>query len=121
MYWLILIPLVLLAARLFYKRTQLVPVREAVELLKLGALLIDVRSTVEFSGEHLPRALHMPLDHIQELIAAQVEDRRHPLLLHCQSGMRSSIAVKRLQKLGYSRVFNLGSYARAEEIVKSAL
>lgn len=121
MYWLSLLPVALLAALLIYKRAGLMPTREAVELLKRGALLIDVRSTPEFSGEHLPRALHMPLDRIEELVSERVSDKRLPLLLHCQSGMRSSLAVKKLHRLGYSRVFNLGSYARAQQIVKSAL
>jgi phage shock protein E len=121
MHWLVLLPLVLLAALLFYKRAGLMPAKDAVELLKRGALLIDVRSSTEFADEHLPRALHMPLDRIEALLPERVTDKRQPLLLHCHSGMRSSIAVKKLHKLGYSRVFNLGSYSRAAELVKAAL
>jgi rhodanese-related sulfurtransferase len=39
------------------------------------------------------------------------------ILLHCQSGMRSGVAKKKLNALGYSNAYNLGSYGRAAEIV----
>jgi rhodanese-related sulfurtransferase len=39
------------------------------------------------------------------------------VLLHCQSGMRSGLAMKKLKRLGYANVFNLGSYSRASHIV----
>jgi phage shock protein E len=122
MHWAIyLLPLAALGAFLLYKRAALMPTRDAVELLKRGALLIDVRSHAEYSEEHLPRALNMPVDRIESLLPERVTDKRVPLLLHCQSGMRSGLAVKKLHRLGYSRAFNLGSYARAEELVKAAL
>jgi len=42
------------------------------------------------------------------------------LLLHCLSGGRSGIARGQLRSLGYPNAFNLGSFARAEKIVRSA-
>jgi rhodanese-related sulfurtransferase len=48
-----------------------------------------------------------------------MKDKNRALLLHCQSGMRSGVARKKLKALGYPNAFNLGSYRRAEEIVKS--
>jgi phage shock protein E len=122
MHWLmILIPPAALLGWIVYRRAARMPGKDAVELLRQGALLIDVRSGTEFSDRHLPRAINMPLDRIEELLPGRVADKRQPLLLHCHSGMRSSMAQKRLQKMGYTRVFNLGSYARAESLVKSAV
>jgi rhodanese-related sulfurtransferase len=40
------------------------------------------------------------------------------LLVHCQSGMRSGEARKKLIAMGYPNVHNLGSYARAVSIVR---
>jgi rhodanese-related sulfurtransferase len=46
-----------------------------------------------------------------------VQDKNQVLLLHCQSGMRSGVASKRLKRLGYAKAFNLGSYSRAARLV----
>ena len=120
--WLTLLVLAAaILALLAFKRSGQMPAKDAIELLKRGALLIDVRTNAEFSGEHLPHAISIPLDRIEELLPDRVIDKRQPLLLHCQSGMRSSIARKKMQKMGYTRVFNLGSYSRATALVKSAL
>jgi rhodanese-related sulfurtransferase len=46
-----------------------------------------------------------------------VRDKNQALLLHCQSGVRSGVARKKLIALGYPNAFNLGSYGRAMQIV----
>jgi rhodanese-related sulfurtransferase len=50
-------------------------------------------------------------------LPTDVIDKNRVLLLHCQTGRRSSMAQKKLIRLGYSNVFSLGSYGRAEKIV----
>ncbi len=100
-----------------YKRTGLLPVKEAKEFLKKGALIIDVRTVGEFESGHLSQAMNIPLDQIEMNIGNYSRDRSKILLLHCQSGMRSGKAVKRLEAIGYKNVFNIGSYARAFNIV----
>lgn len=85
--------------------------------LNNGALLIDVRSSGEFAGGHLPQAVNMPVHQIETVLPRRVKDRGQVLLLHCQSGMRSGVARRRLRALGYANTFNLGSYARARRIV----
>jgi rhodanese-related sulfurtransferase len=44
-------------------------------------------------------------------------DKSRVILLHCQSGMRSGLAKRKLNRLGYSKAYNLGSYDRAAQIV----
>jgi phage shock protein E len=51
------------------------------------------------------------------LASSIITDKNKPLLLHCSSGVRSSMAKKKLEGLGYKNVFNLGSYERAGKIV----
>jgi rhodanese-related sulfurtransferase len=46
-----------------------------------------------------------------------VPDKNQELMLHCLSGMRSGVARRQLRAMGYTRVFNLGSYHRARKIV----
>jgi phage shock protein E len=108
------------AAFAWFRRSGQMPAKDAIELLKRGAMLVDVRTNTEYSDEHLPHAINMPHDRIEELLPQRVHDKRQPLLLHCHSGMRSSMARRKLTKLGYTRVFNLGSYSRATALVKAA-
>ena len=92
--------------------------KDALAHLKNGALVIDVRSPGEFNSGHLSAALNLPLDEIETALPRRVPDKNQVLLLHCQSGMRSGMAQRKLKSMGYAKVFNLGSYGRAESILK---
>lgn len=100
-----------------YKRTGLLPLKEAKEYQNKGAMIIDVRTPAEFDSGHLSQAVNIPLDQIEGQVSTYVKDRSKILLLHCQSGARSARAVKRLEALGYKNAFNIGSYSRAFFIV----
>lgn len=113
----ILIAIAVLSLLLLFKRGGQVSSKAAADYLRQGAVVIDVRSAGEFTAGHLPRAINIPLSEIESVIQRKVTDRNQVLLLHCQSGMRSSAAVKKLKAAGYPNAYNLGSYARAEEIV----
>ena len=99
------------------KASQISP-KDALAHLKNGALVIDVRSPGEFNSGHLPVALNIPLDEIETVLPRRVPDKNQLLLLHCQSGMRSGMAKKKLKGMRYANAFNLGSYGRAERILK---
>jgi len=99
------------------RRARQISSADARELLKNGAIVIDVRSLAEFKSGHLPRALNVPFDAIETLLPRSVKHKNQVLLLHCQSGIRSGTATKKLKALGYAKAFNLGSYARAVNIV----
>ena len=119
--WIIIAVAVLLViAYMFLRRKGQISEDAAVMHLKEGAVVIDVRSPAEFSTGHLKDAINMPLPQIERLIVNRVKDREKVLLLHCQSGMRSGVAKRKLDALGYTRAYNLGSYARALHIVNRA-
>lgn len=82
-----------------------------------GALVIDVRSPGEFASGHLRNAINIPLPEIETAVPRRVKDKSKVLLLHCQSGMRSGVASKKLKRLGYANTYNLGSYSRATQLV----
>jgi phage shock protein E len=90
------------------------------DYLAKGAKVIDVRSPEEFQSRHLPEALNIPLDRLKAEIGRHAPDKGQVLLLHCLSGGRSGLGRRALRGLGYTRVFNLGSYGRAERIVHGA-
>jgi rhodanese-related sulfurtransferase len=112
------IVIVLLIALLFWKRGTQISTKTAAEYLRNGALVIDVRSAGEFTAGHLPKAVNIPLSEIETVISRKVNEKSQVLLLHCQSGMRSSQAVAKLKALGYQNAFNIGSYGRAAEILR---
>ena len=105
---------------LMIKKSGQIPARDALDYLKSGALVIDVRSPGEFKSGHLARAINLPLDEIETVLPGRVPDKNQVLLLHCASGTRSGAACQKLKKMGYANAFNLGSYGRAESILQQA-
>lgn len=116
----ILIIVAVVAILLLLKMAGRIPAKDALGYLNKGALVIDVRSSGEFSAGHLSTAINIPLDEIDTALPRQVKDKNKVLLLHCQSGMRSGVAAKKMKGMGYTNVFNLGSFSRAKEIVGTA-
>ncbi len=114
-----MIVVALLGILLLLKRGGQVSAKDAREYLRTGAVVIDVRSAGEFTAGHLAKAINIPLSEIEAVIARKVKDKNQVLLLHCQSGGRSGEARRKLKALGYSHTFNLGSYGRAAEILRS--
>jgi len=102
------------------KSSGQISAKDALEKLKNGALVIDVRSPGEFGSGHLAKAINIPLDEIETALPKRVTDKNQVVLLHCASGMRSGMAKTKLKGMGYLNAFNLGSYGRAEEIVGQA-
>jgi phage shock protein E len=106
-------------AFLLLKRLSLVTPATAREWLNKGALVIDVRSEGEFQERHLPAAFNIPLGRLGDEIARRAPDKEQAILLHCLSGTRSGMAKARLKQMGYRNVFNLGSYGRAERVLRA--
>jgi rhodanese-related sulfurtransferase len=79
----------------------------AVELVKSGAVLIDIRESHEHANENIPGARHHALSQI---------DAQHPvrsgdtvLIFHCKSGARTNMNAKRLSAAaGNCEVYLLG-------------
>jgi len=112
-----LIMAAVIAVIFMMKNSGQISAKDALEKLKNGALVIDVRSAGEFSSGHLDKAINIPLDEIETALPKRVKDKNQVLLLHCASGMRSGMAKSKLIGMGYTNAFNLGSYGRAEKIV----
>jgi len=87
----------------------------AQKLLGQGALLLDVRDTVELesSGQaldahHIPRGmLEFRADPATKYHDPELQFDR-PVMLFCASGGRAALAGKLLKDMGYDKVYNLG-------------
>ena len=75
------------------------------------ATLIDVRSTNEYMGHHLPGSINIPLAQLAEEIVHRIPLRATPIILYCASGARSEQALSLLQQLGYTDAHNGGGAA----------
>jgi phage shock protein E len=93
---------------------------EARAHVKRGALIVDVRTIEEFQAKHLTNVVNIPLAEVKTKFPAMVTNKNDVVLLHCRTGRRSAMAVAELRALGYTNVFNLGSFQRAEKIVSGA-
>ena len=113
----ILVIAAIVAVIFMMKQSGQISAKDALDKLRTGALVIDVRSAGEFSSGHLAKAINIPLDEIKTALPKRVTDKKQALLLHCASGMRSGMAKSKLIGMGYTNAFNLGSYGRAEKIV----
>lgn len=76
-----------------------------------GLVVVDVRSSGEFAGGHLPRARHIPVGLMPQ--RAQRLDKDATYLVYCLSGARSSRAAAALSRAGAKRVYKLNGGIRA--------
>jgi len=67
-------------------------------------ILVDVRERSEYAGEHIPGSMLIPLSTFTPL-AVPVGNKK--LVLHCQSGNRSSQAAQKLFAAGVAEVTHL--------------
>jgi sulfur-carrier protein adenylyltransferase/sulfurtransferase len=75
--------------------------------------LIDVRDPDEFRDGHIEDAANISRGFLEFRVASAVSDPATPVVVYCQSGLRSMLAGKVLKDLGYSTVINLkGGYQK---------
>jgi rhodanese-related sulfurtransferase len=77
------------------------------EILKAGAVLLDVRNTHEFDRGALPNAKNIPLA-ILPVVAHEHLDKNDPVLIYCHAGGRAMMAERILASLGFTNVINIG-------------
>ena len=73
------------------------------------ALLIDVRTPLEFASGHVEGAMNLPLDRFVQNYANVAPDKSKQIVLYCRSGARSGQAMQFLQQQNYEDVVNGGS------------
>ena len=72
----------------------------AAELIEAGDVdVLDVREPDEFAAGHIGAARNVPLGSLSE--QASTLDTARPLLVHCQTGPRQTMAAAALEAAGY--------------------
>ena len=77
------------------------------ELMASGAIIVDVRTKVEFESGHIKGAINVPLQSLEQHLGKLKKDK--PLITCCASGIRSSSARGFLKSKGYE-VYNGGGW-----------
>jgi adenylyltransferase/sulfurtransferase len=83
--------------------------------LKSGEPLavIDVRDPDEYRDGHIEGATNISRGFLEFRVGSAVTDPATPVVLYCQSGLRSVLAARVLKELGYPNVINLqGGYQK---------
>lgn len=82
---------------------------------KEKALLLDIRSSVEYNIKHIKGAKRFSVSEVSEKIS-EIEKlaggKDKPIVVYCMSGGRSSRAQEVLKKAGFKKVYNLGGIMR---------
>ena len=94
-------------------RVREVDVSQALERMKEGARLIDVREDREWEAGHARGARHMGRGVIERDIETAIPDHSAELILYCGGGYRSALAADNLQRMGYTNVHSLAGGWRA--------
>lgn len=80
------------------------------ELVKQGAIILDVRSKGEFSAGHIQNSINIPVDQLGSQLS-KLKDKNKCIICCCASGMRSGAAKRILESNGYKTVFNGGGWS----------
>ncbi|MGB5297513.1 MAG: rhodanese-like domain-containing protein [Thiogranum sp.] len=72
-----------------------------------NAVFLDIRDDGEYSGGHLPEAIHIPIKQLPERVAELNKHKDCPVIAYCRSGSRSNGAGSILKKHGFENVYNL--------------
>lgn len=77
------------------------------EMVKQGAMIVDVRTPAEYQGGHIKGSVNIPLQILDKNIAKLKKDK--PVITCCASGMRSGSAKSMLKAKGFD-VYNGGGW-----------
>ncbi len=70
-----------------------------------NAILLDVRTALEFAENHIPNAINIPLDNLRTRLNEL--DKNNTIYLYCLGGQRGYLAQQILTQNGFENTFNL--------------
>ena len=72
------------------------------------AIVVDVRTLEEYNEGHIPNAISVPLETIENEAEAKLKNKDALILVYCRSGRRSREAALKLIEKGYTNVIDFG-------------
>ena len=92
----------------FWLRAGTTPGADARELVRDGAVLVDVRTPQEFAEGHIEGARNIPVGELATRLS-EFGEKQGSIVLYCRSGVRSAKAKALLESEGFTSVVNLGA------------
>jgi phage shock protein E len=80
------------------------------DLVKQGAIILDVRSKGEYLNGHIKDSINIPVDTLRNNLF-KLKDKNQPIITCCASGMRSASAKSILKSSGFTKVYNGGGWS----------
>ena len=87
--------------------------------LRNGALLVDVRSPLEFGMGSVVGAINIPLEKLHEQTDQLTSAK--DIVVFCRSGSRSHQAKRLLERRGFAVVHNGGSWQQLNKLVQATV
>ena len=88
------------------------------DLVKQGAIILDVRSKGEYSGGHINGSMNISVDTLSSNLG-KLKDKNKTIITCCASGMRSVSAKNILKSNGYTNVYNGGGWSSLKNKINS--
>lgn len=86
------------------------------QLVKDGAIILDVRSKGEYQGGHINGAINISVDALSNNLSKLKKGK--PIITCCASGMRSASAKRILKSSGFTEVHNGGSWMSLQNKIR---
>ncbi len=75
---------------------------------KKNLVYLDAREPKEYQVSHIKEALFVGYDDFKsDVVTTKIKDKSTPIVVYCSIGVRSENIGEKLQKLGYTNVYNL--------------
>ena len=96
-----------------------VPASEAKKLVSSGHTYLDVRTPEEFEAGHAEGAKNIPVmfkkaggmtpnEDFMSKVQQEFPEKEQSMVVGCQSGKRSAMAINKMEEAGYTGLINLG-------------
>jgi rhodanese-related sulfurtransferase len=94
-------------------RIREVTAKEAAEMQRQGARLVDVRECDDYQKDHAQDAIHLSRGVLELKIEQLAPETETPIVCYCGGGSRSALAAESLQRMGYTNVASLAGGFKA--------
>ncbi len=93
----------------FYRHKENITINEMLEILQSNkkAILVDVRSSQEYSEGHLPGSINIPVYNIEREAEKMIPNKDNIIIVYCSAGLRSRKALQILKKLEYKNLYQI--------------
>lgn len=71
-------------------------------------IILDVRTTGEYAGGHIPHAINVPNESITTAPPKELPNKDQMIFVYCRSGARSQQAAQKLAAMGYTHIVEMG-------------